>query len=162
MVGADLQITHFIARTQIWIPTQLCTSLPVWLVHNRFPDSVPCTVDGGSGKSPEYFVTISPSSPGRLGSTDVKDQRMIKVGRGLKHTFKCFFFPERKKKKHLVWVTCCSCRVLSPGWKFRKWLSARHKESLWVAKRVNLNFLHTCKRGNYGTWFSCQTKLWWW
>ena len=91
MVGTDLQITYFIARTQIWIPTQLCTSLPVWLIHNRFPDSVPCTVDGGSGKSPEYFVTSSPSSPGRLGSTDVKDQRMIKVGRGLKHTFKCFF-----------------------------------------------------------------------
>ena len=91
MVGTDLQITYFIAGTQIWIPTQLCTSLPVWLIHNRFPDSVPCTVDCGSGKSPEYFVTGSTSSPGRLGSTDVKDQRMIKVGRGLKHTFKCFF-----------------------------------------------------------------------
>ena len=67
MVGTDLQITYFIARTQIWILTQLCTSLPVWLVHNRFPDSVPCTVDGGSGKSPEYFVTISTSSPEQTG-----------------------------------------------------------------------------------------------
>ena len=67
MVGADLQITHFIAGTQIWIPTWLCTSLPVWLVHNRFPDSEPYTLDGGSGKSPEYFVTIFASSPEQTG-----------------------------------------------------------------------------------------------
>ena len=67
MVGADLQITHFIAGTQIWIPTWLCNSLPVRLVHNRFPDSVAYTVDGGSGKTPEYFVTISTSSPEQTG-----------------------------------------------------------------------------------------------
>ena len=67
MVGADLQIPHFIAGTQIWIPTRLCTSLLVWLVHNRLPDSEPYTPDGGSGKSPEYFVTSSTSSPEQTG-----------------------------------------------------------------------------------------------
>ena len=42
-------------------------SPPVRLIHNRFPDSEPYTLDGGSGKSPEYFVTSSTSSPEQTG-----------------------------------------------------------------------------------------------
>ena len=62
MVGADLQIGRFIAGIQICAPAS-----NVWLVHNRLPDSEPYTLDGGSGKNPEYFVTISTSSPEQTG-----------------------------------------------------------------------------------------------